>query len=224
MKISVILLTMTLFGNALPAQGAFITTLFNTGVDSSGMQLPDGTIGDPHYSLIQAPPGSTSEILVRTTVGVYPVGTHWFAGDTRSTWIGPNNNYFLIGPRGYYTYRTTFDLTGFNLATTKITGGWSTDNGGTDILINGIRLGYTTLPLQYGGFSPFTITSGFVAGLNTLDFELFEDGSSPTGLRVDMTGYDSQSSVPEPTSLAAWGLLCASGIVYRFRRRTTAIR
>ena len=87
-------------GRAGLVQAAPITSLFNTGVDAAGVGLPDGTIGDPHYSLV-AVAGGTTDIRVRTVVGGYPIGPY-FTGGTSSAWIGPNNDSQIDGPVGNY--------------------------------------------------------------------------------------------------------------------------
>lgn len=198
---AMLLCTMT-----MPAYAVPITTLFNTGVDSTGTPLPDGTVGDSHYTLITVP-GGTSTILSRRAVGGFPIPP--YIGDSAlSSWIGPNNSISLDGPGGPYTYRTTFDLTGLAPGTASITGGWTTDNNGLDILINGVSLGFTTPFAAFAaGFFPFTVTSSFISGINTLDFVVF-NGGGPTALRVEMTGDASRVSVsvPEPETLALLGL------------------
>ena len=209
-------------GLAAPAQAATITTLFNTGVDAAGVPLPDGTVTDPHYSLI-ATPGGTSSILVRQSAGGFPIPP--YIGDNAfSAWIGPFNDTILDGPVGSYTYRTTFDLTGFNPSTASITGGWSSDNNGLDILINGVSLGYTTSFTQFAiGFSPFSVTSGFVSGINTLDF-VVNNGGGPTALRVEMSGTASPAAaVPEPATLLLAGIGGVGLIGARLRKRKEAV-
>jgi len=49
---------------------------------------------------------------------------------------------------GTYTYETTFTLPS-NLSNARITGVWTTDNDGMDIILNGVDLGYIT------GFTAF---------------------------------------------------------------------
>ena len=190
---------------AAVSHAALVTTLFNTGVNASGTPLSDGTVGDPHYSLVSVPTGSTTSILVRTSAGGYPIPPY-VGDDSVSAWIGPNNDSILDGPVGQYDYQTTFNLAGFNPSTASITGQWSTDNEGVDILINGVSTGNTIPnPVSYESFTPFTIGSGFVSGINTLDFLVNNDGG-PTALRVEMTAT-AAAVVPEPASLA---LLCSA--------------
>jgi hypothetical protein len=201
------------------ASAAPITTLFNTGVDGSGTPLPDGTIGDPHYSLISVP-GGTTDLRVRTSAGGFPIPPY-IGDDSLSAWVGPNNDAQVDGPIGLYDYRTTFDLTGLVPSTASITGGWSSDNDGVQILINGVDSGNPpTSFVQFAiGFAPFTISSGFVSGINTLDF-IVDNGGGPTALRVEMTG--SAAVVPEPASLTLLGLgaVGIGGCAWRRRRQS----
>jgi PEP-CTERM motif len=180
--------------------------LFNTGVDAVGAVLPGNSVGDAHYSLVATPVGSTGTLRVVSAAGGYPVGP-WLGDNTLSRWIGPGNDDDVNGPAGAYTYRTTFDLAGLDPASAVIAGAWATDNNGLDILINGISLGYTTASNQFQlGFAAFSVTSGFRAGINTLDFRVANDGG-PAGLRVQMAGSaDLGSEVPEPASLALTGV------------------
>jgi hypothetical protein len=163
-----------------------IPGLFNTGVDACGRPLADSTIGDPHYALISVPSGTTG-IRVRTSAGGFPVPPY-MADNSDSAWIGPNGDAMLNGPTGQYMYRTTFSLTGLALSSVSIAGKWSTDNDGVRIVLNGTDTGNPPTDFsQYSlGFAPFTISSGFVPGLNTLDFVVNNDGG-PTALRVEMT-------------------------------------
>jgi hypothetical protein len=204
------------------AQAAPIT-LFNTGVDASGTPLADGTVGDPHYSLVAVPSGTT-DVRVRTSAGGFPIPPY-FGDDALSAWIGPNNDAQVDGPVGLYDYQTTFSLAGFNAATASISGGWSSDNDGVRILLNGVdTLNSPTDFSQFSaGFAAFSITSGFSAGVNTLDF-IVNNGGGPTALRVEMTGAaDLAGGVPEP---ATWAMMLAGfggvGALMRSRRRVAA--
>jgi hypothetical protein len=178
--------------------------------------LADGTIGDPHYTLTAVPSGTT-EIRVRTSIGGYPISP-WSGDNSLSAWIGPNNDGQVDGDIGTYLYRTTFDLTGLNPLTASLTISWSTDNDGLDVLLNNASTGQTTAFEQFSsGFSTFTLNSGFVAGLNTLDFKI-NNGGGPTGLRTEIAGTaDTNSPVPEPISFVLLGV--GLGTIGLFRRR-----
>ena len=177
--------------------------IFNTGVNASGTVLADGTIGDPHYSLV-AVTGGTTDILVRTSAGGFPIGPY-IADDSLSAWIGPNGDAQLDGPAGLFDYQTTFNLAGFDPLTASLTFSWATDNAGFDVLINGVSTGASIPYGSDGAYSfqnwsgPITIGNGFVAGINTLDF-IVQNTSGPTALRVEISGTAAQ--VPEPSSLA----------------------
>ncbi len=231
------ILSLTLWGGQTHA--APITGLYNTGVND------DGTVrthdqAELHYRLISSPSnapivdGSSNTItfaepitpFVVTSVGGFPVGP-WIGGNSISAWIGPRGR-DAAGPVGDYRYRTTFDLTGFDPLTAVINGLWSTDNSGLDILINGIATGATANNLS--AFTGFSITGGFVAGINTLDFLLNNAPcggcENPTGLRVQIlntTSVDVPTSppstdVPEPLTLSLLGAGLA-GIAAMRRRR-----
>jgi hypothetical protein len=211
MCLCVLVLVVAGFGQA---QASAIPGLFNTGVNASGTPLPDGTLNDPHYALVSVP-GGTTATLVRTSAGGYPIPPY-IGDDSLSAWIGPDNDAQVDGPVGTYDYRITFDLTGFVPSTAVIKGGWSTDNGGLSILLNGVNTGNPGTPAtQYAiGFAPFSIMTGFHPGLNTMDFLVNNDGG-PTALRVEMTGI--ASPMPEPGSLLLLGTGVAglAGVIRR---------
>src|SRR5260370_23472137 len=88
---------------------------------------------------------------------------------------------------GPYTYRITFDLRAFNPATAELTGQFAADHSAI-VKLNGVPVGISSPGVST--FTPFTIRTGFVAGLNTLDVIVTNDGSfaNPTGLRVQIGG------------------------------------
>ena len=127
---------------------------------------------------------------------------------------------------GDYTYQTKFDLTGMNPKTAMILGNWACDNEGVEILLNGINVADITSS-SFGSFEPFTIDSGFVSGINTLDFIVDNTPggsatSNPTGLRVEMSG--TADAVPEPCTLALLGVGAVGllGCAWRWRRGAKA--
>ena len=198
---------------ALPAGAASSNfQVFATGVDSTGAALPNGTLNDPHYTLVSNPAGTSNQLRVLTSAigGNYPFPP--YIGDSSaSAWISPNNTPFIgTKPAGNYDYQTTFDLTGFNPATANITGNWAMDNYGTDILINGVSTGNTASGPN--AYTPFSITSGFHAGVNTLDFLVLDDGQGATGLRVDNIQGTDTAPVPEASTTVSLGLLLALGL------------
>ncbi len=187
--------TMLLASQSLNAQSTVSITLFNTGVQDDGTLVPDGGV-DPHYTLISSDdarfpaPGNTFTL---PSPDEFPFASGlWVSNTPISKWIAPNPENLTSYALGYYVYRTTFSLPETFDSTTQaayITGSWASDNAGVDILINGVHTGNSnpgTWELTY--LWPLSITSGFRAGLNTLDFVIFEEGGTPSGLHVQLTG------------------------------------
>jgi len=172
-----------------------ITTLFGTGLSNTGSPLADNQV-DSHYTVN----GGTA--YSATAAGGYPF-PYW----TGAGWLAPSTDTF--GPVGSYTYTTTFDLSAFDASTASIFGSWISDDQGQGISLNGSAFSFSRGGWD-SGRSNFSFTSGFVAGINTLSFVVF-NGGGPTGLDVDVTGTatNKPASVPEPSSLllATLGLL-----------------
>ncbi|MFO1318083.1 MAG: hypothetical protein U1F52_00510 [Burkholderiales bacterium] len=208
--------TMTLA--ASHAEAAILTDLFNTGVGATGSLLAGGVI-DPHYTLISsadpARPGPAAYVVNNG----FPIGT-WLQNGPDSKWIGPRADAGSGVLPGNYTYRTTFDLDGFDPGSVAISGLWGSDNNGVDILINGISTGQTTTFENFrSGLTAFAITTGFHAGVNTIDFLVHNgtNAANPSGLRVELHG--SAQPVPE-ASTWAMVLVGLSGMaLVRVRRR-----
>jgi hypothetical protein len=172
-----------------------IPGIYGTGVNGQGALLADGAV-DPHYKLTASAdpnyPGPDA-LVINEAWPIAPAGP-WVPSGPVSRWIGPRAEQNQIADpnfgnaAGDYTFRTSFDLTGYDLAQVKLVGQWAVDNLGTDILLNGNSTGITSP--GFGGFTPFTISSGLVAGINTLDFKInnLPTTPNPAGLRVDLRG------------------------------------
>jgi hypothetical protein len=190
--------------STLPATNRAIPGLFNTGVDAAGHPLPDDA-KDPHYKLIQ---GGT-DAFVATSANGFPIPP-WLGDNLASAWISPNTTTFAPsgGPAGSpYQYETTFDLSGFNPATARITGRWATDNEGFTILLNGLSISLDHNTAEFSAWTPFDITRGFLPGTNRLTFFVYNGrggdpvSSDPTGVRVELWGsasLDCAAARPAP--------------------------
>lgn len=172
---------------AAVAPAALIPGLYPTGVDNAGGLLSSNTV-DPHYTLVASADAGYPGPEAYTLSPGWPVPP-WLAEGPNSRWIAPRPEQNIGNAQGNYTYRTTFDLTGYDPAKAAIQGRWAVDNGGVDIVLNGVSLGIANT-WGFTAFTNLTITSGFVAGINTLEFIVSNapDTPNPTALRVEMLG------------------------------------
>lgn len=181
---------------ASAAQAAVITSLYSTGLNASGTVQAGGG-ADAHYTVLS----TGNPAIVRS-----PLPGSYFANDAQSQWIWQTAGGSPVNTT--LTFRTTFDLTGFDQSTAAIAGQWGTDNTGIDILLNGVSLGIS-LPgsavSNFGSLHAFSIGSGFVAGINTLDF-VIQDVGSVGAFRAQLAGTAELLAVPEPATLALVGL------------------
>lgn len=186
--------------------------LYNTGVNSSGVVLPLQSL-EQHYSVS----GVANVAYVEPPVYEPNLGWAWLPAPAGSAWIGPNSttNTASPDPEGVYNFTLHFDLTGYNPADVRIAGSWMTDNTG-ELFLNGINTGFTTDAESYKHLTSFNLTSGFVAGLNTLEFRVLNEfvGPNPSGLCVaDL----SATLVPEPAATSFLGLAFLMAIAARHR-------
>ena len=189
-------------------------TFFNTGVSANGTLLSAGT-SDSHYNLIYNPDGA-SEIATATTPN-----SAWVSNTRSAGWISPGASGNTAWNAGYYAYEATLNLTGYDPATAVLTGALAAD----DAVF--VYLNHSASPLiissGFSSLSAFTINSGFVSGLNYVDF-LVVNNSGPTGLLVANTSATATANAtatalaPEPAALllVATGILVA-GMVIRLK-------
>ena len=172
--------------------------LFNTGVDDAGNPLGGGAI-DPHYRLITNPDGGAPNARLHD-----PAAPGWIPNEGGSRWLGPRAS-TAAAPNGIYTYRTTVNLTGRDLASVRLAGRWAGDDF-AQISVNGVVTPLLNTNLWFG-WTPFAITAAnaaLVAGTNNLDFVVQNTGTW-TGLRVEFLEVraDSAFSLLTPSSLLA---------------------
>ncbi len=183
--------------------------IYGTGLGATGALLGDNEV-DPHYTLVaSADPGWPGPEAI-TVNAVWPIQAGvWALNGPNSRWISAQaDQSAAVGNSvGDYTYRTTFDLTGVDPAKFQLVGGWASDNVGLGIVLNGTSTGLQNTA-QFPSLTPFTLTTGFVAGVNTLEFIVNNapdpnnpEAPGPTGLRVDLKGYLTTGTTPSKPTL-----------------------
>jgi len=138
-----------------------------------------------------------------------------------------------IGDWTFFIFRQTFDLTGYDPASANLQFQWGADDSGQIFAARGSWIprfslnggefisypGSPTSTYDYGNV--VELTSGFISGLNTIDF--YVEGNGVTdGLKLrslSFTANDASPTVPEPTTM----LLLITGIAglaaIRLRRK-----
>ena len=184
-------------------------------LSSAGALLTSPAV-DPNYTMVAGPLGAGNLLVVRSDGFPFPP---WVANQSNLVqWIAPQSDYRAgqTDPAGTYTFQTTFDLTGFNPSTAVLTGEWASDNC-SQIWLNGLYTGTgITAPGCLSAMHPFTISSGFQTGWNTLDFMVVNNEAGASGLIVSISG--TANEVPEPATLTLLGCGLA-GLWLRRRNR-----
>ncbi|HYG36442.1 MAG TPA: hypothetical protein VEC99_16730 [Clostridia bacterium] len=203
-------------------QATLITGLYNTGVDNAGNVLPVHSV-EQHYAVS----GASSVAYVAPPVFHSPGWQAWATAPAGSAWIGPNtsDSTWPADPLGtyYYSLSFTFDLTGADASTARILGSWATDNSG-QIWLNGQYTGFNKVDWGFSQLDSFLINSGFVQGINTLEFRVLNstDTPNPSGLLVaglhGEYGEPLPALVPEPSTYLTAALLLLPFAVQGGRR------
>jgi len=172
----------------------------NTGVNGSDVLVAAGAQVS-FWTLVNKPAGASEPI------GGNPFRFHdgaYFADTATAAWVAPTAS-GNAGVGGNYTYALTFDLTGLDPTSASISGIFGTDNNGS-ISLNGNAPVATTSFGGFGSTTAFSFTSGFVAGLNTIDVTT-NNGGDPTAIFVQFNSATAPTSgVPEPTTALLVGL------------------
>lgn len=178
---------------ALPANAEF--KLYDTGTDNAGNLLAV-TAPDPHWTI------TNPNNVVTTPIHEFSYPNNWVNEVTTpgnaTGWIRPNDTDLanfpgvFPAPGHVRSYKTTFDLTGYDPTTAFINLRWAMDDVTTGIILNGNLVpGSTIAPLHFGGWNPITINSGFVSGINTLEFKV-GNVDFGAGMIVDFLNYGAQ--------------------------------
>jgi hypothetical protein len=190
-------------GASAAADLAWIEGLYNTGeVFFAGEQ-------DTNYAFTVingTATGTGGYGIVSEGVG-FPFNA-WSANSAASSWLTPSANAgqsYDPSSDGLYKWSISFDLSGKNLSSASFSGRWWADNQGY-VQLNGVTI---STGVNLSSPTSFAASSGFVAGMNTLDFFVtnFAQGSgNPTGVRVEFLDSYAVAAVPEPES---WALILA---------------
>jgi len=141
--------------------------------------------------------------------------TTYVTNNSDSIWVWQQ---FTGDPGGVVrTFRLTFDLTGLNPSTADISGRWTSDNNGLDILVNGNSTGQTSDVDAFHRWYDFTIPSQYLlGGPNTIDFKVNEAGY-PGGFRAEFfhsTADPATTGVPDAGSTFGLIGLALAGLAW----------
>jgi hypothetical protein len=148
-----------------------------------------------------------------------PLGWGWVSNGGGSNWIAPSADTVSAGsPVGNYTYATTFDLGDFDPNSASLAGQVAVDDGLYAIYLNGNELFFGDSHNDYNTLRDYSFTSGFVAGVNTLQIVAYNAPYPYT----NPTGIDNRYTVeafhtPEPGSMLLFGtgLVSLAGVLRR---------
>jgi hypothetical protein len=148
----------------------------------------------------------------------------WQPNGADYKWISVRTDASLGFAATSYYFRTQFNLIGFDPSSASLNFRCAKDNNVGSYRLNGgtAVTGQCGVPFTFGASQ--TVNSGFIAGMNTLEFYAEGDGITD-GLLVDVTDFSVRPAgtpgvVPEPAtvSLLAIGLIGVFGFAGRRRR------
>ena len=192
------------------AQAAPISDLHSTG-DGFG-----AGVKDLNYTVTDTE-GVTDNGYASDINSDYPTSGPWIPNEdsTASVWLTIAENPNAEFPIGSYLWRTTFDLTGFDVASASFAGRFAADDSAMAFL-NGFLIGTSDGYSEWSSFS--SLPEYLVVGLNVLDFAVY-NGGGPSGLRAEMTNSTetATAAVPEPETYAL--MLAGLGVLGFIARR-----
>ena len=149
-----------------------------------------------------------------------------------SDWIANNvsGNNGGVGNYTFFVFRQTFDLTGYNPATASLSFQWAADDSGQgyaqrgswrpEFSLNGETPIYWGPPgaYTYDYGSTVTLTSGFVSGINTINFYIEGNGQTDGLMLRDARLTANPVPVPAGILLLAPGLVGLAAVRRRFKK------
>ena len=151
-------------------------TVHNTGVDLADALVAPGAEAE-FWTLLTAPAGATEAVGSET----FRYNCCYVADTADSAWVSPSAS-GNASVSGFYVYQLLVDLTGFDLSSVSIDGTFSTDNDGF-IRVNGGAPAATTGFADFGAMHAFTLDSGFIPGINSIQVGV-NNGGNPTAFHV----------------------------------------
>ena len=176
-----------------------IPGLYNTGLDASGNRIDTNGVTDPHYRV-----DGKAAVTFKHPAYYTMSDSQWISEQGDGGYGVP-----FVNGAATLTYTLSFDLTGLDPTTAQISGTWGVDNAG-EMYINGIKV--PAGGPGFGGSTPFSITSGFKDGLNTITFAVTDYGP-PAALIVSGISGTASKAVPpawSPGSWSDWSTTCGS--------------
>lgn len=180
---------------ALAAPAALIG-VYPTGVDDTGALLTT-TSTDTHWTATTDDPDFTNPTPVYVFLtNTYPNNGIW-AVPTSGQWLTLLPTDANVAAASTTIYETKIDLTGFIASTTSLSFDFAADNSAT-VWLNGNDTGISTT--TFATLTSATISSGWLAGVNTLQFRVYNDppGKNPAGLLVNTLAGTAEPDPADP--------------------------
>jgi hypothetical protein len=188
----------------------------STGLDASDTLINVGNTPDGHWTVDQPLGGIAAAKVVAPGDVDWPGA--WLANGPSSAWITIDPTTSQNAPVIPYTYYRTFNLAASDLATASISGFWGIDDGG-ELKLNGTTI--STSPGDYNVTTPFIVPAGggpFTVGLNTLTITMTTSDNVWEAVRLE----GALTTIPEPSTLALFGIGAISLLAYAWRKRKPA--